>query len=75
MEAINRALTELALDPFEALLSAHSGQAQLGGHAFATASLRAALAAPDPALAGNGWASCDTCSDPGTDEHDPFRAG
>lgn len=75
MKSINRALTELALDPFAVLLSARDGQVQLGGQAFAAAELRAALAAPDPALAGDGWASCDTCSDPGTDEHDPFRAG
>jgi len=64
MEQLSEVLTQLALDPFGSLLLDDE----------ARVALRAALDAPDAsAIAGSDWDACKTCSDPGTDQFDPYN--
>jgi hypothetical protein len=74
MERIDAVLTQLALDPFESLLLRDSSVTTRREGTFSAADLRTALASTDHiAIAGADWSACETCSDPGTDDHDPFR--
>jgi len=75
MEALGHALTQLALDPFESLFADDSATFTAGERVCTREELVRALE-PDPSqarrIAGVDWARCDTCSDPGPDEPDPF---
>jgi hypothetical protein len=72
MEHMDAVLTELALDPFASLQLRHAGVTRVDGTVVGAGALRAALANVDAAIAGADWSACETCSDPGTDDHDPF---
>jgi hypothetical protein len=69
MEHIDALLTRLALDPFASLQIRQANDGKL-----VRERLRTAITCADVAsVAGADWSACDTCSDPGTDDHDPFR--
>jgi len=75
MENLSRILTELALDPFESLIFKESETPEVVGGLVLRDELFRALdpdSAQYQAIAGEGWDSCDTCSDPTDDPFDPF---
>lgn len=74
MDPIEALLTEIALDPFAALSFAETPDHRPAQPQNLAEALRTALAANEhAAIAGPDWQACETCSDPGTDEHDPFQ--
>jgi len=72
MHTLNDVVTALSLDPFAALQLASEGSALAADRGYSAAELSAALQVPPAGLAALDWSSCDTCSDPGPDEFDPF---
>ena len=72
MQSLNEIVTALSLDPFESLRLVDDRSVVVGDQTYSRAELSAALQASPLALDAGDWSSCDTCSDPGPDEFDPF---